>query len=46
VNKILEKNLVPYTTKICKGSSWEHERYIPLLTLIDRLANAQEAAAD
>lgn len=39
VDKVEEKDLAPYITKIIQSSSWEHDRYIPCLELIAELTN-------
>lgn len=46
MNKVLDKQMVPYITKIMKSSQWEHDRYIPSLKLIARLANGKIEAAN
>ena len=45
VRKVIEKELPRYITIIIKSSSWTHDRYIPCLNLIARLANASVDAA-
>jgi hypothetical protein len=40
VRKVIEKELPRYITIIIKSTSWGHDRYIPCLELIARLANA------
>jgi len=46
VDKVLEKELTPYITKIIQNSNWEHDRYIPCLNLIARLSNSREELAE
>jgi len=46
INKVLDKQLIPYIVKIMKSSSWERDRYIPSLKLIARIANGKPEASD
>jgi hypothetical protein len=46
VDLVISKNLAVYITKIIKQCSWEHNRYIPCLKLIERLSRAKKEAAD
>lgn len=46
VEKVLDKDIIPYITQIIKASSRDHKRYIPCLTLIARLSNAESKAAN
>jgi len=45
IDLFMEKELIPYITTIFKGSSWEHDRYIPCLKIIADMANAKPRAA-
>ena len=45
VQRVLEKELTRFITIIIKSTSWVHDRYIPCLHLIARLANASAPAA-
>lgn len=46
VDLLIEKNLAIYITKIIKQTSWDHDRYIPCLKLIERLSRGKSEAAD
>lgn len=46
VDLLIQKNLAVYITKIIKQTSWDHDRYIPCLELVERLSRSKREAAD